>query len=88
MNISDSKDSKCQLRIKSFYKKIKDREALDDEVNNFIKDNKILEEDIVEIRTLCSAESIALNDRSATMLDVGKIFLIYILIFKERHLGI
>ena len=88
MNLLDSKTSKCQLRIKTFHKKIKDREFLDDEVNNFIKDNKILEEDIVEIRTLCCAESIAINNNSSIVHETGKIFLAYILIYRERHLDL
>lgn len=85
MNILDSKDSKCQLRTKTFHRKASDKETLDAEVNMFIKNNKILEEDIVEIRTLCCAENIALNERSSVMRLYGEIFLTYILIYRERH---
>jgi len=85
MNLLDSNTSKCQLKIKTFHENAGHKGSLDAKVNAFIKDNKILEEDIVEIRTLCCAENIALNDKSSVMHLYGEIFLTYILIYRERH---
>lgn len=84
MNLLDSKTSNHLLKTKTFHKIVRDKELLDTEVNTFIKDNKILEEDIVEIRTLCCAENIYVNDNYSISRDKGEIFLIYILIYRER----